>query len=999
MKKTFLFLQTLFTFVAASYAQEFRVAQTPWEPNGMGNHRVVVQAAASETPVYIDIPWRRTDENPEQKLVRVFNGAGAEVLNVKPFEVTAEKGRFLFEAKTAGTYYFYYLPFNAPTGYFDDPGTYFPPNYSADPAWLAKHGLNGKDVALDSLAKAQVEAIESRDQFESLYPMGVPMTAQEKADFLTSHRGGPLVLVGESHEFPITKGPFVPMRWKEANTNELTAHVRPGEVFAFQVGVIPTERDVVLTGMHSEGLLPEIEGGKKIPVENVHPLNFEAIDYQGKPFAKTIKIPTGIVQPLWVIVEIPADASGKYGGVFSIQGDAGIAGDFRLNLDVSGAPVVAKYDDPASQSRLLWLNSTMGQEEASIRPFTGVKEDGNLVSILNRTILFGKNGLPDQITSNGKAILDSPVTLNVETAQGTQSFKVIEASSHRDGPALLKRTTKLESDAARMEVSSAVGEQGQVDFSVTLTAKEDLELRDVSLTAPVSKTIGKYSMGLGRQGGKTPDQWVWRWRQNKASHMCWLGDGSAGLQVKLKPDNDDWSSNIDELARVGVPDAWNNSGKGGAFIAKTASSVVFSAWSGDRFLKKDESHLFRFRLLVTPFKPYDPTWWSHRRNHEDGRGGNIGHLHQSWTGNLWINYPFLDIPIMNERLAKMSTDLYYTNRELSNRAPELLALRSLGNEILSNQAAIVYLDKVATFNKSGGGYPWLREHLHDEYVPGWRQKVDTGEFDASVAINAASRWDNYYVEGLDWLLKNTPFDGLFLDGWNFGSHTMRRIARVMQQNREKPRIVMHVGNYFEWADARGNGLNLNMEHLPYATDLWVGEGYDLINTPPDYLLTEVSGIPFGVKVDMLSYAEGGNPWRGMLFGMVGLHKRGMKAGASLWEVWDDFGIQDAEMLGWWDERVPVKTGREDVLATVYRKKDKVLVAIGSWSAKNEEIELQIDWKSLGLDPDKVQITAPRIPYFQSARSFAINQKIPVKANEGWLLQISKTNPKEIKQGR
>jgi hypothetical protein len=187
-----------------------------------------------------------------------------------------------------------------------------------------------------------------------------------------------------------------------------------------------------------------------------------------------------------------------------------------------------------------------------------------------------------------------------------------------------------------------------------------------------------------------------------------------------------------------------------------------------------------------------------------------------------------------------------------------------------------------------------------------------------------------------------------------------------------------------------------MEHLPYATDLWVGEGYDLKNTPPEYWLTELSGIPFGVKVDMLSYAEGGNPWRGMLFGMTGLHKRGAKAGASLWEVWDDFGIQDAEMLGWWDERVPVKTGRDDILTTVFKKKDKALVSIGSWSGKDEEISLQIDWRRLGLDPDRVQITAPRIPFFQPPRSFARNEKIPVKANGGWLLQISKTNPKEIK---
>ncbi|MFZ4683613.1 MAG: hypothetical protein ACOYMS_13985 [Terrimicrobiaceae bacterium] len=38
------------------------------------------------------------------------------------------------------------------------------------------------------------------------------------------------------------------------------------------------------------------------------------------------------------------------------------------------------------------------------------------------------------------------------------------------------------------------------------------------------------------------------------------------------------------------------------------------------------------------------------------------------------------------------------------------------------------------------------------------------------------------------------------------------------------------------------------------------------------------------------------------------------------------------------------------------------------------------------------MTAPRIPYFQAPRSFARNEKIPVKANEGWLLEISPKSP-------
>ena len=56
-----------------------------------------------------------------------------------------------------------------------------------------------------------------------------------------------------------------------------------------------------------------------------------------------------------------------------------------------------------------------------------------------------------------------------------------------------------------------------------------------------------------------------------------------------------------------------------------------------------------------------------------------------------------------------------------------------------------------------------------------------------------------------------------------------------------------------------------MEHFPYINSLWFGEGYDYDETP-DYWLVEISGIPFGLYGEMLK--GGGNPWRGMLYGMT-----------------------------------------------------------------------------------------------------------------------------------
>ena len=66
-------------------------------------------------------------------------------------------------------------------------------------------------------------------------------------------------------------------------------------------------------------------------------------------------------------------------------------------------------------------------------------------------------------------------------------------------------------------------------------------------------------------------------------------------------------------------------------------------------------------------------------------------------------------------------------------------LRSLDNEILSAG--------------SGGGAPWLREHLGSGYRACWQNALDDGDFDSAICNQGLSRWANYYVEGLRALLR------------------------------------------------------------------------------------------------------------------------------------------------------------------------------------------------------------------------------------------------------
>jgi hypothetical protein len=224
-------------------------------------------------------------------------------------------------------------------------------------------------------------------------------------------------------------------------------------------------------------------------------------------------------------------------------------------------------------------------------------------------------------------------------------------------------------------------------------------------------------------------------------------------------------------------------------------------------------------------------------------------------------------------------------------------------------------------------------------------------------------------------------DGLYLDGVGYDREIMKRVRKVMQRSRSGCLIDFHSGNNFHPEYGLNNCANLYLELFPYIDSLWFGEGFDY-NEPPDYWLVEIAGIPYGLFGEMLQ--GGGNPWRGMLFGMTSRLGWGGDP-RPLWKLWDEFGIQEAKMSGFWDANCPVKTGRKDVLATAYVKQGKMLISLASWATNAVKTRLEINSAALGLDPAKLWLNAPPIKGFQREACFMPGAAIPVTAGRGWLL--------------
>ena len=131
---------------------------------------------------------------------------------------------------------------------------------------------------------------------------------------------------------------------------------------------------------------------------------------------------------------------------------------------------------------------------------------------------------------------------------------------------------------------------------------------------------------------------------------------------------------------------------------------------------------------------------------------------------------------------------------------------------------------------------------------------------------------------------------------------------------------------------------------------------------------------------------GGNPWRGMLYGMTGRSPR--VDNGPLWKLWDSFGMQHSEMIGYWVKDNPVKTNSEKTLATIYRHTgEKTLISLATWEDTDAKVTLSVDWAALGLDPSKVTLYAPEIENFQPETTWKPGDEITVPKGKGLLISV------------
>ncbi len=111
MKKQFFAVIFLLAgFTASAQKIPYTNCEKCWLPDSLGNHRVVLTFKGSSANIAVaTIPWRRRDDNPQNKRVILVDAAtNKKITNVVVDDVTRESGRITFQPTSGkGTYYVY----------------------------------------------------------------------------------------------------------------------------------------------------------------------------------------------------------------------------------------------------------------------------------------------------------------------------------------------------------------------------------------------------------------------------------------------------------------------------------------------------------------------------------------------------------------------------------------------------------------------------------------------------------------------------------------------------------------------------------------------------------------------------------------------------------------------------------------------------------------------------------------------------------------------------
>ena len=802
---------------------------------------------------------------------------------------------------------------------------------------------NKRENVVDSsqMGKAQFRKLFGND--ETMY---IPSSKDDLSEFLREHTDDFYVFV-VPREKPLITERFLPEEVLKKQPFQLTA--QPGEFFVFQVVVWSQESALSGVSVSSPNMIS---------------------------FCKPGNIRGGGVKIFWMGIQIPQNAPEVLTEDVVIFTRNKGSKNIKIKIQVEGEVLTdGGESDENRLSRLRWLNSDIGRDTSVFEPYLPLVRNERNITWLGHNMTLGMNGLPIDITSSvyGQEcqVLSGPIMFGDEDDefQGELSFGV-------ETPSRIEWQCEGRIGEKYALLRGAVEFDGYMEFSLTTAGKGSYQLHlDCANT--------DYMVGLGRHGGKAPECLDWFWDAHVWQDGCWLGNTEAGIRLRLKDSGyrQPLTNAYYHFRELQLPDAWHNDGKGGITLNKKR----LTAFSGE--ISEGRTLEFGFELQITPFHGINAeqhlgthAWHPIIHAFEIGsrdpieevdlyklkeEGVTRVNLHHGIAQNPFINYPIsqLSLPKLEAFVKRaheqgMEVLIYLTMRELSIQPAEFWAFRAMGDDIFQPGLGV----EARPTTNPAGPHEWLCKNLHSPYLPAWGETIKNGpacnNIDLALEVVPESPcFENFFMESLRYLLEHCPIDGLYMDDTSLSREGFQRIHRIFHKYRGKaPILDFHSWNSFYYKPADRNygqcsGVLRDMMLLPYFTGLWLGEGFDYEGTSPDYYLTEISGIPYGLMSQMLR--AGGNPWRGILYGMTNRYGWSGKPPKYLWKFFDEFGLCGLKLE--LDAYFPGVLPEGICVSRFSNAENRVCYALASWKDEPVNIESEV-----------YGMTVPEIPDFQSA---------------------------------
>lgn len=770
--------------------------------------------------------------------------------------------------------------------------------------------------------------------------------------------------------------------------NEFKVNFSKYEIYCFQLAILSSE--------NGEINYVKTSGNGKYTC-----INTEGINNCGCGYTIIPKIYKDEIKPLFIIFDYTESELKSDSVTIEICINNEIQ-KICVEIQLSDEIVENKgFNDLWRLSRLAWLNSDKAIDNIIPKPFIPIKNNGLVFEILGRRITFGENALPEKVESffdeginlcpeKQCDLLDEPVLFSVPDAV----FKIKEIRNDKNTAEIISVGS---SNDCELRVITILRYDGSMEFDIMIKSLGNVSFDNLSFSYGLTEYAARYMNGFSKTGGRYED-FCDGFAKGKQFDSLFCGNVNTGIRVKFKDENyiKPFCNIYYHNKELVIPEkTWNNNGIGK--ISTIGRRVSFD--TGRYSMCENEVRCFKGEIHITPFKAIDYKKHYGVRYYHNEHLKNVyddideaeklgfNHIiyHHGTSVNPYINYPFVENNALKNAvdIAKgkgINTKIYYTIRECSNHMAEVFAYKALESEI------IVQKKGDGASWQGGEMTPWIEEYFGENVIPAWKVKFDPDIYesddDAAMIVSPGSRLENYYIEGLDWLVTNIGIKGIYIDDTALGRKALERARKVLE--RCDGLIDMHTWNHHNDWSGNVSSINLYTEILPYINSMWIGEDFDMYKSDADFIMIEMSAIPYGLTSQMLGGIR--NFYAGLLYAMNFRYKWADYTD-EMYKLWDDFGIEESEMLGYWHSKNPVYTDNENVVCTTYLKKDKAMICLYNFSYESEKFNIILNEKEIGFDASDV-MHIPCISGYQEQGVLMLRDELRLEGRGGKVLYIN-----------